>query len=92
MTSLHDLPPKQQMDLVLFARARLAEERAQRLREIELKEKILDDAESAIREQVLTAKRDNWKSLSLGMPIYLAHLVAKPYEGHPDYDTEWDRD
>ncbi|MEW1568303.1 DUF6221 family protein [Streptomyces sp. NPDC093509] len=89
MTSLHDLPPEQQMDLVRFARARLAEERAQRLREIELKKKLLDDAESAIREQ---APRDNWHSVSLGMPIYLAHLVAKPYDAHPDYDTEWDRD
>lgn len=93
MTSLYDLPPEQQLELVEFARARLAEEKAQRLREIEVREGALNDAESLLREQQANPSPPHPAGWLVGdaWPAFVAHLVAAPYKDHADYKPVWDR-
>lgn len=92
MTSLYDLPPEQQLELVEFARERLAEEKAERIREIEQKEHVLDQAETWLQEQNANPSPPHPGGWLVGdaWPAFTAWLVARPYSDHADYKPVWD--
>lgn len=93
MESLYDLTPEQQLELVQFARARLTEEKQQRIREIELKEEILEQAEASLREQAANPQDPgrSWRSVGENWPAFAASLVAAPYSEHADFKPVWNR-
>jgi len=95
MTKPYDLPIADQLELVEFARARLAEERKHLLRGITAREEVLDKAAEALRalqeegRELPSDLRD--RSVGDNWPGFMTELVAAPYRDHPDYKEKWGR-
>jgi hypothetical protein len=93
MESFDDLTPQQHLEMVQFARARLAEEKQRQMRVIEIKEEILDKAEAALREQAAkptAPPRTHW-SVGERWPTFAAQLVAALYSDHAGFNPAWNR-
>lgn len=83
-----DMTFAEQAGLIAFLRARLEEQKQKALKEIAVKEQILDQAEES-------APRLNnpecGRSVSNRWGPFVTLLMAAPYDKHPDYQEWWGR-
>lgn len=83
-----DMTPAEQAELIAFLRARLEEEKQKVLREIAVKEEILEQAEK-IAPRLVKPKHN--RNLGDGWGAFITSLMAAPYDKHPDYQEWWGR-
>ena|ERR1043165_9514177 len=83
-----DMTPAEQAELIAFLRARLAEEKQKVLKEIAVKERLLDEAEE-FAPRLANPKND--RPVGDGWGAFITSLMAAPYSQHPDYQEWWGR-